>query len=94
MSARSLSGVSCIGQNENKKEQKWEANKNLSIANFCIESCLSLMVVSQPSMYHSLFGLYLEVNMFLKMGQVFFCIVTFCRRKVSSSYGLTEHRGF
>jgi hypothetical protein len=33
------------------------------------------MVVSQLSIRHSSFGSYLEINMFLRLGQMFFYIV-------------------
>jgi hypothetical protein len=61
-------GCPCVGQNASKEQQKWEINKNSSISNFYIEICLSWVVVNHPSICHSSFGSYLEVNMFLKLG--------------------------
>jgi hypothetical protein len=70
-------GCPWVGQSENKKEQKWEINKNPSIANFSIKIYHSLVVVNELGMCHSYFGPYLKIKMFLILGQVFICIVAF-----------------
>jgi hypothetical protein len=45
-----------VGQNEIKERQKWEVNRNLSVANICTKICPSLMVLSQLGIRHSYFG--------------------------------------
>ncbi len=42
------------------------------------------MVVSQLGMHHSYFGPYLEIKMFLKMGQLFMCIVAFVGKRLAA----------
>jgi hypothetical protein len=37
---KALMGCPWVGQNENKKEQKWEIDRNPSIANFFTKICL------------------------------------------------------
>ncbi len=52
------------------------------------------MVVSQLGMRHSYFGPYLEIKMFLKLGQVFFCIVTFEERGLIAHMDGLNTKGF
>jgi hypothetical protein len=73
-------GCPWVGENESKNEQKWEVNKNLSIVNFYTKICLSEVVVSQHDMCYSYFGPYLEIKMFMRLGQVSMCIVAFVGR--------------
>jgi hypothetical protein len=77
-------GCPWVGENESKNEQKWEVNKNLSIVNFYTKICLSEVVVSQHDMCYSYFGPYLEIKMFMRLGQVSMCIVAFVGRGLAT----------
>jgi hypothetical protein len=79
---KASTGCPLVGQNENKEEQKCEVNGYLSIANVCTKICLSLMVIGQPNIHHSYFGPNKKIKMFLRLGEMFFYIVTFPRRLV------------
>jgi hypothetical protein len=83
-------GCPWVGQNVSKEEQNGRSieiypqtlfAQNLSFLSDCKSTWYTLLI----------FGSYLEINMFIRLGQVFFYIVAYHRRRVRSSYGLTEH---
>jgi len=74
-----------------KEEQNGKINKNLSIDPF-LHKILSFLSGCKPTWYTIfIFGSYLEINMFLRLGQVFFCIIAYNRMMVNNSYGPTKH---
>jgi hypothetical protein len=88
--AKTLMGYPWVGQNVDKRGTKWEINRNLPMDLF-LHRIMSFLSGCKPTWYTLVFlGPYLEVNMFLRLGQVFFCIIAYNRRMVSSSYVPTK----